>query len=248
MALQSPAGGFYEFDQACNAGALLAFHVLEHCPRKTIVRKKTGKTSEVDPVRADIVILEGGTNPALARTVVRGDEIIGNGIVNSLRRVRVGNDGIFRMAWGQGDNGAYPQANAVGPEDMELATRIFNATNQDPYSAAEQVQPAAPAALQSPPPVAPAPVQPAPVQYAPPVEQTPAPAAAPWQQPAPVQYAPPVEQTPAPAAAPWQQPAAAPQAQPVGGPQGPQWDPNAQPAAQPVAAGANGAAAAGPLW
>jgi hypothetical protein len=225
MALQSPAGGFYEFDQACNAGALLAFHVLEHCPRETITSRKSGRSSEVDPVRADIVILEGGTNPALARTVVRGEKIIGRGIVNSLRRVRIGNDGIFRMTWGESDSGPYPQANAVGEQDLAFATNVFNRTNQDPYSAAEQVQPAAPAALQSPPPVAPAPVQPAPVQYAPPVEQT-----------------------PAPAAAPWQQPAAAPQAQPVGGPQGPQWDPNAQPAAQPVAAGANGAAAAGPLW
>jgi hypothetical protein len=227
MALQSPAGGFYEFDQACNAGALLAFHVLEHCPRETITSRKSGRSSEVDPVRADIVILEGGTNPALARTVVRGEKIIGRGIVNSLRRVRVGNDGIFRMAWGESqDSGPYPQANAVGEQDLAFATNVFNRTNQDPYSAAEQVQPAAPAALQSPPPVAPAPVQPA----------------------ARAVRAAPVEQRPPLPRPRGSSPRPQPQAQPVGGPQGPQWDPNAQPAAQPVAAGANGAAAAGPLW
>jgi len=247
MALQSPAGGFYEFDQACNAGALVAFHVLEHCPRETITSRKSGRSSEVDPVRADIVILEGGTNPALARTVVRGEKIIGRGIVNSLRRVRVGNDGIFRMAWGESDSGPYPQANAVSEQDLAFATNVFNRTNQDPYTAAEQAQPAAPAALQSPPSPPAQPAGPTPEQLAYQAQQAAAAQLAAQQaQQLAAQQAAAVQPA---AAAPWQTGGeggnAAP---PVGGPQGPQWDPNAQPAApQPVAA--NGAApAAGPLW
>jgi hypothetical protein len=110
---------------------------------------------------------------------------------------------------------------------MAIARDVFNRPTGIRTRRAEAG--AVPAALQSPPPVTPAPVQQAaPVQYQQPAQQCSS------RSPRPRG---PCGSSPRPSAA-----------QPVGGPQGPQWDPNAQPAAQPVAAGANGAAAAGPLW
>lgn len=155
MALKNaPAGGsYFEFDVACNENALIAFKIRAFQPPRLLTNEADAKP--VDPVLVDFVVLTGSQ----ARTVVRGESVIGNGITGPLSRSAIGDDIVARMQWGKTRRGVnYPQANPGTDADMAMAADVFQKTNGDPYSAAERA--ANPTATLAPVQAAPAPVQP----------------------------------------------------------------------------------------
>jgi hypothetical protein len=139
MALDTVSNGtYFEFDPLCNAGSLVMFKVLEHEAPRDITPKGGGVTRTVNPVLVDLVVLDG----PLAKTVVRGESVIGAGIAGPLRRKSPGTDVVVRMAWGDNRHGgkAYPQANGVerGSADWATAEQVMVKTGGDPYSHAER--------------------------------------------------------------------------------------------------------------
>lgn len=207
-------GGFFEYDNVANEGALVVFKVRGFGEPRLM---KANSTKPVKPVDADVLVLTGSQ----ARMVARGEEIIGAGITGTLRRAAIGDDVVCVMGWAKSEHGTdYVQANPPTEAQLAQAIDIFQRTNGDPYSAAERAanptgtltaaQPTAPAPVQTPPPAvipqqqyaAPPVQQPAPVQQyaAPPVQapQTvdpfaaPAPVAQPAMAGAPVNGATPV--------------------------------------------------------
>jgi hypothetical protein len=184
MALNNaPAGGdHFSFDICATEGALVAFRIREHKQDRMLTATST---KPVSPVEVDLVVLTGSR----AKTVVRGEEVIGSGITTPLRKIAIGDDVVCHMAWGKFGSTDYVQANPASPEEYATAEGIFTATNGDPYTASEAARPAAvaPVQVQPPAPVAPA-VDPAFAAYQ--AQQAAAAAAA--QVPAPV-AAPPVD-------------------------------------------------------
>ncbi len=157
-----PGGTFYQFDNLANDGAVVAFKVREFCPERLLTPQSS---SPVNPVVVDLVVLgkwDGAAFQPCAdhKHVVRGEQVIGAGITGSLRRSTIGDDVICVMGWGKRGATNYVQANSPDQAIVDAAIAVFQATNGDPYTAAERAAAPAATVVAATPPPAPAPVAP----------------------------------------------------------------------------------------
>ncbi len=165
-----PAGTYFEWDPAANENAVVVFRIREVREPRTI----PPNDNTVEPTLIDAVILTGSQ----AKTVVRGEEVIGAGF-KGLRRYAPGSDVVAVMSFKPNKYGGKPYIAAdAQPQDSDafaLAASVFEKTGGDPYTAAERAaNPTGTLTAAAPATPPPAPVQPA----------APSPDQAPWGAPA----------------------------------------------------------------
>lgn len=113
---------------------LVVVRVNEVLPPKDITVRATGKVRSVKPVDVDFLFVSGPR----ANEVFRGVELIGAGIVGSLRRKRPGTDVMGRLDVMEGER-PYPGLQPCEPDEAAIIEKLFDATKNDPYSAAEAI-------------------------------------------------------------------------------------------------------------
>ncbi len=132
-----PAGSYFEFDQAAREGAVIVFKVREHLPERYMEKTK----NTVYPVLADLVVLTGSQ----AKTVSRGEDLIGSGIAPNLRRYPIDSDVVCVMGFKPSKYDSSKSYIVADPQPADseayaVAMNAFEKTSGDPYSAAERAQ------------------------------------------------------------------------------------------------------------
>lgn len=105
-------------------------HRRSFAPNPRNIDPSTGQPKLVDPVDVDVYFPNG----PLAGRVYRKVGWINAGLTGAIRDTAVGSINVGQLAVGDGQNGKYPQLNALDPDALAWATQIHQAANGDVFA------------------------------------------------------------------------------------------------------------------